>query len=100
MSFSPTIGFAFRTCDGDNKWGKPDVASCTTVEQIRLQMRAQQLSTIAELIAAGDLTQALMPEVVEEIAGELASITTADKSRPLLPNDVSSSTETMSTILS
>ena len=74
------------------------MADCTTVEQIRLRMRAQELNNLAERIAAGDFTQALMPEVVGSIAGELESLT--DTPGPLLPNDVSSSADTMDTILS
>ena len=95
------LGFATRQCDQDGNWEAPNVTDCRTVEQIRLETRAEELNT---LVASAfvqddrDLTENFMPEVVVDIADELNEIT--DTSTPLLPNDVTSTANTLNIIIS
>ena len=76
------------------------MSQCRTVEQIRLEMRAEELADIVEnrfVNEDRDLTQTFMPEVVEDIADELQEIT--NTTQPLLPNDVSSAANTLDSII-
>jgi len=71
------------------------------VEQIRLEMRAEELNTLVTNTFVDDdrdLTQTFMPEVVADIANELNDITNI--STPLLPNDVISTANTLDIIIS
>jgi len=71
------------------------------VEQIRLEMRAEELNTLVTNTFVDDdrdLTQTFMPEVVVDIANELNDITNI--STPLLPNDVTSTANTLDIIIS
>ena len=64
-------------------------------------MRAEELNTLVENSFVDDdrdLTQTFMPEVVVEIADELNEITNI--SAPLLPNDVTSTVNTLDIIIS
>ena len=82
-------------------WEAPVVTDCRTVEQIRLEMRAEQLNTLVANMFVGDdrdLTEDFMPEIVVEIADELNEIT--NTSTPLLPNDVTSTANTLNIIIS
>ena len=96
-----SIGFAYRQCDQNGDWQSPNVSQCQTVEQIRLQERAKELSTLVENTFVDDnrdLTQVFMPEVVVDIANELNEIT--NTTTPLLPNDVASTANTLDIIIS
>ena len=76
------------------------MSQCRTVEQIRLEMRAEELADLVESRFVNedrDLTQTFMPEVVEDIADELQEIT--NTTQPLLPNDVSSAANTLDSII-
>ena len=76
------------------------MSQCRTVEQIRLEMRAEELADVVESRFVNedrDLTQTFMPEVVEDIADELQEIT--NTTQPLLPNDVSSAANTLDSII-
>ena len=95
-----TLGIATRQCNQNGDWEAPDVSQCTTVEQIRLEMRAEKLNTlVANLFVSDDrdLTEVFMPEVVEDIANELNAITST--STPLLPNDVTLTANTLNIII-
>jgi len=94
------VGFANRTCIADDQWGNPNVSQCQTVEQIRLLMRAEELSELVDNIFSSevrDLTQAFEPEIIVDITTDLEDIT--NTTQPILPNDVTSATETLSLVL-
>jgi len=81
-------------------WAFPDVSQCRTIEQIRLELRAEELINLVENLFVNDdrdLTQSFMPEVVEDIADKLQEIT--NTTQPLLPNDVSSAANTLDAII-
>ena len=64
-------------------------------------MRAEELNTLVTNTFVDDdrdLTQTFMPEVVVDIANELNDITNI--STPLLPNDVTSTANTLDIIIS
>ena len=95
------VGIATRKCNNNGNWENPDVLQCQTVEQIRLEMRAEELNDLVMNIFADeerDLTQAFMAEDVVDIANDLSSIT--NTSRPLLPNDIMSATNTLNIVIS
>ena len=95
------LGISTRQCNQDGDWETPNVSQCRTVEQIRLEMRAEELNTLVAntfLADDRDLTVVFMPEVVEEIADELNEIT--NTSTPLLPNDVISTANTLNIVIS
>ena len=76
------------------------MSQCRTVEQIRLETRAEELVDIVEGRFSAedrDLTQMFMPESVVDIADELQEIT--NTTQPLLPNDVSSAATTLDAII-
>lgn len=94
------VGFAQRACIGDREWGTPNVSQCQTVEQIRLRMRAEELSDLVENVFSSedrDLTQAFEPEIIVDITEDLEAIT--NTSQPILPNDVTSASETLNLVL-
>ena len=71
------------------------------MEQIRLQARAEALNALVENTFVNndrDLTQVFMPEDVADIANQLNEIT--NTSNPLLPNDVTSTANTLDIIIS
>ena len=93
-------GIATRRCGQNGDWESPDVSECQTVEQIRLEMRAEELNNLVANTFVDedrDLTQTFMPEVVVDIADELNDIT--NTSTPLLPNDVTSTANTLNIIV-
>ena len=95
------LGIATRQCNQNGEWEAPDVSECRTVEQIRLEMRAEELNTLVENVFVSDdrdFTEVFMPEVVVDIADELNEIT--NTSTPLLPNDVTSTANTLDIIIS
>jgi len=95
-----SVGLAKRVCLANDTWGSPNVTECRTVEQIRLEMKADELVNLIDSIFVNedrDLTQTFMPEVVEDIADELEEIT--NTTQPLLPNDVSSAANTVNAII-
>ncbi|XP_065903442.1 adhesion G protein-coupled receptor L4-like [Dysidea avara] len=97
---SEAIGLARRECNKNDTWGSPNVNECSTVEHIRLENKAEELSKLVDRIYVNDdrdLTQTFMPEVVEDIADELQEIT--NTTRPILPNDVSSAANTLGDII-
>ena len=99
--FACTLGIATRQCNQNGVWESPDVTECRTVEQIRLEMRAEELDTLVENMFVGDdrdLTEVFMPEVIVDIADDLNEIT--NTSTPLLPNDVTSTANTLNIIIS
>ena len=64
-------------------------------------MRAEELNALVTNTFVNDdrdLTQTFMPEVVVDIANELNDIT--NTSTPLLPNDVTSTANTLDIIIS
>ena len=64
-------------------------------------MRAEELNDLVASVFVDedrDLTQTFMPEVVVDIADELNDIT--NTSAPLLPNDVTSTANTLNIIIS
>ena len=64
-------------------------------------MRAEELDTLVENMFVGDdrdLTEVFMPEVIVDIADDLNEIT--NTSTPLLPNDVTSTANTLNIIIS
>ena len=64
-------------------------------------MRAEELNDLVEQAFVDDdrdLTQTFMPEVVVDIADELNDIT--NTTTPLLPNDVTSTANTLNIIIS
>ena len=64
-------------------------------------MRAEVLNTLVANMFVGDdrdLTENFMPEIVVDIADELNEIT--NTSTPLLPNDVTSTANTLDIIIS
>ena len=64
-------------------------------------MRAEELNNLVANTFVDedrDLTQTFMPEVVVDIADELNDIT--NTSNPLLPNDVTSTANTLNIIIS
>ena len=76
------------------------MSECQTVEQIRLEMRAEELNDLVANMFIDDdrdLTETFMPEVIVEIADDLNAIT--DTSNPLLPNDVTSTANTLNIII-
>ena len=88
-----------RNCLQNNEWASPNVSQCRTIEQIRLEMRAEELVTLVNSIYINDdrdLTQTFMPEVLEDIADQLQEIT---NTTPLLPNDVASAAKTLDAII-
>ena len=94
------IGFATRLCVSERQWGAPNVSECQTVEQIRLLMRAEELDELVNAIFTSDdrdLTQTFESEVIVEITDDLADIT--NTTQPILPNDVSSASETLNIVL-
>ena len=94
------VGITTRECNNNGNWENPDVLQCHTVEQIRLEMRAEELNTLVMnsfVDEERDLTQAFMAEVVVDIANELSIIT--NTSTPLLPNDILSATNTLDTVI-
>ena len=94
------VGIATRKCNNNGNWENSDVLQCQTVEQIRLEMRAEELNTLVSNIFVDeerDLTQAFMAEVVVDITNELSSIT--NTSAPLLPSDVMSATNTLNIVI-
>ena len=96
-----TLGIATRQCGENGDWQSPNVSHCQTVEQIRLAMRAEELNALVTNTFVNDdrdLTQTFMPEVVVDIANELNDIT--NTSTPLLPNDVTSTANTLDIIIS
>ena len=95
------LGIATRHCDENGDWEAPNVTQCRTVEQIRLEMRAEELNALVANMFVGDdrdLTENFMPEVVVNIADELNEITNTET--PLLPNDVTSTVNTLDIIIS
>ena len=63
-------------------------------------MRAEELNDLVASVFVDedrDLTQTFMPEVVVDIADELNDIT--NTSAPLLPNDVTSTANTLNIII-
>ena len=63
-------------------------------------MRAEELNDLVQDIFVDedrDLTQTFMPEVVEDVANELNEIT--NTTTPLLPNDVTSTANTLNIII-
>ena len=94
------LGIATRQCNQTGDWEDSDVSGCRTVEQIRLEMRAEKLNTLVTNMFINDdrdLTEVFMPEIVVDIADELNKIT--NTSTPLLPNDITSTANTLNTIL-
>ena len=94
------LGFATRQCNENGDWEDPDVSECQTVEQIRLNMRAEVLNNLVLNMFVDedrDLTQTFMPEIVVELADELNEIT--NTTTPLLPNDVISTANTLNIII-
>ena len=76
------------------------MSECQSVEQKRLEMRAEELNTLVIntfINEERDLTQTFMPEVVVDIADELSNITKT--STHLLPNDVMSATSVLNVII-
>ena len=64
-------------------------------------MRAEELNDLVEQAFVDDdrdLTQTFMPEVVVDIADELSDI--INTTTPLLPNDVTSTANTLNIIIS
>ncbi|XP_065903420.1 uncharacterized protein [Dysidea avara] len=99
---SEVEGLASRRCVSDDQWASPDVSQCQTIEQIRLLMRAVELSNLVNNTITSenrDLTVMFMPEILVEIATELDEITNPSESQPLLPNDISSSAITLDIII-
>ena len=95
------LGIATRQCNQNGDWEAPNVTECRTVEQIRLEMRAIVLNALVVNMFVGDdrdLTEVFMPQDVEDIADELNEIT--NTSTPLLPNDVTSTANTLNIIIS
>ena len=95
------VGIATRQCSNNGDWENSNVLQCQTVEQIRLEMRAEELNDLVMNIFADeerDLTQAFMAEDVVDIANDLSSIT--NTSTPLLPNDILSATNTLNIVIS
>ena len=77
-----------------------DVSQCQTVEQIRLEARAEELNDLVTNMFNDDdpdFTEPFMPEIVMEIAEDLNAIT--NTSNPLLPNDVTSTANTLNIII-
>ena len=100
VPYTIVTGFATRQCINNDQWGSPNVSQCRTVEQIRLEMRAEELVNLVQDMFVDDdrdLTQIFVPEVVEEIADELQEIT--DTIQPLLPNDATSAANTLDAII-
>ena len=94
------LGFATRLCISESQWGAPNVSECQTVEQIRLLMRAEELDELVNDIFTSDdrdFTQTFESEVIVEITDDLADIT--NTTQPILPNDVSSASETLNIVL-
>ena len=92
-------GLATRKCLEDNKWDDPDVTQCRRVEQIRLENRAKQLFEIVQGRESDerDQTQPFETEVLENIADELDDIVAIEQ--PILPNDISSTANTLDIII-
>ena len=94
------VGIATRQCNSNGDWESPDVSECQSVEQIRLEMRAEELNILVMNTFANeerDLTQTFMQEVVVDIADKLSKITST--STRLLPKDVISATNTLNIIV-
>ena len=94
------VGIATRQCNSNGDWESPDVSECQSVEQIRLEMRAEELNILVMNTFANeerDLTQTFIPEVVVDIADKLSKIT--NTSTRLLPKDVMSATNTLNIIV-
>ena len=98
--FGNVSGLATRKCLEDNEWDDPDVTQCRRVEQIRLENRANQLFEIVQGRKSDerDQTQLFRTEVLENIADELDDIVIIEQ--PILPNDISSTTNTLDIIIS
>ena len=76
------------------------MSECQSVEQIRLEIRAEELNTLVIntfINEERDLTQTLMLEELVDIADELSKIT--NTSTHLLPNDVMSATNILNVII-
>ena len=94
------LGIATRQCNQTGNWEDSDVSECRTVEQIRLENRAEKLNTLVTNMFVNDnrdFTEAFMPEIVVDIADELNEIT--NTSTPILPNDITSTANTLNIII-
>jgi len=85
-----------RNCSQNGQWNAPDVSNCSTAEQRMLETRAKKLVNLVNN-EDKNLTQAFIPEEVEDIADELQEIT--NTTQPLLPNDVSSAANTLDALI-
>ena len=93
-----SAGLTTRLCIGADNWADPDVSMCRTVEQIRLADQAMEIQRIADNIlstTSRDLTVMYDPQVVADIADDLGNITNTT----LVPNDASSTAETLDIIV-
>ena len=95
------IGLASRLCDGEPAaWQDPNVENCSTVEIIRINEEVQNLRSVFESIQndnSSDRTVMVEPEVLQDITGELASVT--DRDAVILPNDLNDTVNIVETIL-
>ena len=94
------IGYATRHCLNNGQWGSPNVSECRTVEQIRLEMRTEELFRVVKnrfVNEDRDLTQPFIPETFVDIVNEQQEI--SNTTQPLLPNDLSSTANTLDHII-
>ena len=96
------LGLASRLCDGDPaEWQDPNVENCSTVEITRIAEEVENLMVIFASIQNAnnsDRTVMVAPEVLDDITGELASVTEKNDT-VILPNDLSDTLDAMGTIL-
>ena len=85
------IGYVNRTCLLHDQWGLPDVLDCQRVEQIRLELRAEELSLVDSLQSDDDQRE------FGDIVRELANITNSNQ--PIFPYDLCSITATLDIII-
>ncbi|XP_065901690.1 adhesion G protein-coupled receptor E2-like [Dysidea avara] len=84
-------GYVNRTCLLHDQWGLPDVLDCQRVEQIRLELRAEELSLVDSLQSDDDQRE------FGDIVRELANITNSNQ--PIFPYDLCSITATLDIII-
>lgn len=88
----PHIGNATRECVNNNSWETPNVSQCRTIELIRLQAQARNLSNSSQ--QNGQKSMAMKNDTVENL--EMLLSITADTNNvinstyPILPSDICS----------
>lgn len=96
-----TIGHATRECGNNNSWETPNVSQCRTIELIRLQAQARNLSNTLQ--QNDQKSMAMKNDTVENL--EMLLSITADTNNvinstyPILPSDIRSVVDILRSVL-